>query len=235
MTAHCSDCSPITTCFAGTWLFLDETLVKDKVTADDDETNISDNSSDPPHSNDSGIELLQPGATDFTANSEFSQDFKDDYEQDEQHLFDDESATDSEYDGSSDTELLRPVRTRTHFKFNRQFFQRYKSKCFQAFDIFRLARKVVQRITDCVGGFTACAMCLWTYDYTKCKPQNLQKRSSGLGRSLGRILLRSIKLILDRKVFLSVSLYGVMAYLAIISNEVISRGMVFSTSHLFHR
>lgn len=139
-------------------------------------------------------------------------------------MFNDESATDSEYDGSSDTELLRPMRTRTHFKFNRQVFQRYKTKCFQAFSIFRLARKVVQRIADCVGGFTACATCLWTYDYTKCKPQNIQKRSSGFGHAISRTLRRTFKLILDRKVFLSVSLYGVIAYLAILSNEVILRG-----------
>lgn len=143
-------------------------------------------------------------------------------------MFNDESATDSEYDASSDTELLQPVRTKTHFKLNRQFYQRYKNKCFQAFNIFRLARKVVQRITDCVGGFMSCAMCLRTYDYTKCKTQNLQKRSSGFGHALGRTIWRTIKLILDRKVFLSVALYGVIAYLAIISNEVIPRGKVFN-------
>lgn len=151
-------------------------------------------------------------------------------EEDEMHLFeidDSESATDSEYDATSDTELLRTRRTKKNF--NRFSCEHYKTKCLHSFNILRLARLVVRRTTDCVGGFITCAVCLWTYDYAKFKPQ---RESSGYGRALGYGIWRTFKLILDRKVFLSVSLYGIIAYLAIVSNEVTTYIMFYSLAQV---
>ena len=211
----------IHSCFptAGAWLFLDETLVKKKnQTSEDDhdpdETSSSENSSDQPQSNDS---LLQPGIPDASGDEE-----EEEEREDEMHLFeidDSESATDSEYDATSDTELLRTRRTKRTF--NRHLCQHYKSKCLQAFSISKLACIFMRRITDCIGGFVTCAMCLWSYDYTMCKPHNLKRRSSGCGKALCSAMWRTLKLVLDRKVLVSVSLYGIFGSLAIVSNEVI--------------
>lgn len=204
---------------AGAWLFLDETH-KNKTTPEDDqcssnhdETSSSDNLSDQPQSNDSGVELLLPGTPDASGDEE---------EEEEMQLFDiddSESGTDSEYNATSDTELLRTRRTKKIF--NRNLCQHYKSKCLQAFSISKLAHIFVRRVTDCIGGFMACAMCLRTYNYTLCKPYNLKRRSSSCGRALRSAMWRTLKLVLDRKVLISVLLYGIFACLSIISNEVI--------------
>lgn len=175
------------------------------------ENNSSDNSSDGPYSNDSGIELLHARTTDRS--SEESE-----KEEDEMYLFeidDSGSASDSDYDARSDTELLRTRRNK------KDDCDRYKRKCLQTFSIFKLARKVKQRTIDCVGGFVACAVSLWTYDYTKCKPHNVKKKTSGCGQALGLGIWRTFKLMLDRRVFLSVTLYGMIALLTIINVEVI--------------
>jgi hypothetical protein len=135
--------------------------------------------------------------------------------EDVMHLFemdDSESATDSEYDATSDTELLRSRRTKRFLG-----CEYYKEKCLQYFSILKLFRLVMRRTTDCVGGFVACVACLWAYD---CKPHTIRKKSSGCGKALGCRVKRTLKFVLDRKVFLSVSLYGIIAFLAIISNEV---------------
>lgn len=215
----------IISCNAGTWLFVDETLVrsKNKASSKDndssdppDETNSSDNSSDPPYSNDSGIELLQSNTADKS--SVLPEDTE--KEEDNVYLFeidDSGSATDSDYDARSDTELLITRRTNKDIRY---YCENYKRKCLQTFSILKLARKVMQRTTDCIGGFVACAACLWTYDYTKCKTDNLKKKTAGCGQALCLGIWRMFKLMLDRRVFLSVSLYGIIAFLAIISNEV---------------
>lgn len=208
-----------------TWLFVDETLVKNKDKASSEDG--SDNLSDSPQSNDSGIELLQPGTTDSLMPGDHDYD-----EQNEIHLFeidDSESATDSEYDATSDTELLRTRRAKKNF--DRFSCEHCKTKCLETFNIFKLARLVMKRITDCVGGFVTCAVCLRTYDYTNLKPSNLQRKSSGYGRTLCNGMWRMFKLILDRRVFLSVSLYGIMAYLAIVSNELLPLLLVTSHEH----
>ena len=136
---------------------------------------------------------------------------------------DSDSATDSEYDATSDTELLRTRRNKKFLNAYEQYKTKclqYKTKCLQSFNILKLPHLVVRRATDCFGGFVSCVMWFWAYDYSSCKPHNLRKRSSGCGRALGYRVMRTLKFVLDRKVFLSVSLYGIIAFLAIISNEV---------------
>lgn len=211
---------------AGTWLFLDETLVKNNKdkditeSADSEplnEASSSSYSSNTPFSSDSGIEVLHLGTTDPSVVHSTDEEYNDEKDM---HLFeleDSESATDSEYDISSDTELLRTSRTIKHFTFYGRFFAHFKNRCFQTYTVSKLARKVMQRITDCIDGFVACAVCLWTYKYAN---YDLRRKTSGCGHALVHGIWKTIKVILDRRAFLSVFLYGVIAFLAILHNEV---------------
>lgn len=227
---------------AVTWLFLDETLVKDKRKIDftlnynengnpSDETNASDNSSDSPYSNDSDIELLQPEIAssitsrecESTLQSSLSNSNQLAYQEDEessgQYTFeidDSEADTGSDYDISSDTELLQNQRTKKQFNIGTYF--NICKNFFQDFSIMNLFRLVVLRVTDCFGGLVTCVECLWNFD---CKPYNLGEKTSGCSRSFIHGIIRTIKLILDRKVFLSTFLYGVIAFLTITLVEVI--------------
>ena len=119
---------------------------------------------------------------------------------------------DSEDSDSSTTELLQSRTPR-----NRDF---YKEKCLQAFNVLNVARIVMQRVTDCVGSIVSCGLYIWTFNYARCKPSNLRKKSSQCVGGFGYGVWHIFKLILDRKVFISVLLYGVIAILSIISNEV---------------
>ena len=199
-------------------MFLDETLVKkkNKTSEDDHDPNETSFSENQPQSNDSGVELLQIDASGDDDEEEEEE------REDEMYLLeidDSESATDSKYNATLERELLGTRRTKKTF--NRDLCQHYNSKCLRAFSISKLARIFMRRITDCIGGFVTCAMCLWSYDYTMCKPHNLKRRSSGCGKALCSAMWRTLKLVLDRKVLISVSLYGMFGSLAIVSNEVI--------------
>ena len=185
----------------GTWLFLDETLVKRKGSSESEDA-------DPNSFNmlrDSGIEMSQPGTTPGVLLGD---------EKDESdlgvHQFetDEELATEDElssYDVSPDTELLRNTQN--------QSFKRYCK--LSRHNVLRLQRLIIiRRVMDCAGGLVACVVCLWTYEYSKCKLSNFR------GRGSGRSVLKKLKLVLDRRVFLPISLYGIIAFLAIVSNEV---------------
>ena len=193
----------------GTWLFLDETLVKQKgssIESEDtdspDQTNT--NSSDMPC--DSGIEIPPPEITPGVLLS----DEKDKnglevhrFEMDEEMVTDDELAS---YDVSPDTELLRNAQKQRYCNLSRE-------KC-----LHRLRRLlIVRRVMDCAGGLVACVVCLWTYEYSKCKLSNLRGRGS---QGLGRSVLRKLKLVLDRRILSSILLYGIIALLSTMSNEV---------------
>ena len=215
------------------WLFLDETLVKNKAKKTSSATNTSvepnscddssENSSDTPISNDSGIELVQSKTTDtgvdFGLDAEsvrFSsiKDTDDDTEDDRASLVMSESDlnTDSEYEVSSDVELLRNARLRKWVN------KKHKERCFRT--ISKLTRKVLQRLSECVSAFYTCAMCLCMFDYSKFRTDNLRKVVTNKGQSLCYGLLSTFMLMRDRKVFLSVSLYGIIAFLGIITTEV---------------
>ena len=209
---------PVACNYIGVWLFLDETLVKKKPSENQDNVpsdtmHISDNS----HSNgDSEIALQTWNEND--ASSTDIVEIHHEEEDNEQDNF--ESATDSEYDATSDTELIRSRRNQNQSSLSKKLHDSFK-KCLQTFSCVKLARKVVQRLTDCVGGFFTCVVCLWSYDYhSKCRPRRLRSESSSWGKAALNGLWKTFKLILDRKVFLSVLLYGVIAFLAISANEV---------------
>jgi hypothetical protein len=158
------------------------------------------------------VELLQPHTPD-----EISV-LPDEEEDNNMQIFEiDDSGTDSDYDATSDTELLVNTRPRKRVH---HYCEHYKEKCLQTFNILKLARLIVKRLIDCAGGFVACLLCLWTYDYTKCKPHNLRRKTSGYSRAFGYGIWRTFKLVLDRRVFLSVLLYAIIGFLAITSNEV---------------
>lgn len=141
-------------------------------------------------------------------------------EEDERELFEmEDSESVSDYDVSSDTELIRRVGEKKHFSLSKHYLD-YKKKCLQTFSFTKLVRIVRRRTTDCIGGFVTCILCLHAFDCAKLKPGNLRDKSSGCGRGFVRGMWRVAKLLLDRKVFLSVTLYALIAFLAILSNEV---------------
>lgn len=208
------------------WLFLDETVIKDKKSiasskneaahgGDDspDETNVSDNSSDPPCSTDSGIELPLTTPSDHEAKQDNSDltDYLDE-------VGDNESALETDLDDvGSDTELIRTERERSNIS---KCLYDYRKRCQETFSFTKLAHIIRKRVTDCTGGIVACALCFWTFDCAMLKPKNLRNKTSGHGQAFLQGLLRVVKLLFDRKVFLSISLYGAIAFLAILSNEV---------------
>lgn len=218
---------------AAAWLFLDETLVKKR--------EISSMGSsgeipiDPPNSTDSGIELLQPSDSTYDTDSNHSvilplvpRDSDDDGNDDsingdeEMNMDENESEplTDSEYDANSDTtELLRCSKSMKHYKFVKHL-KEHGYSCLRAFDPRKLVRKMVQRLTECVGGFVMCAACLFTFEYgSKCRPDYLRLKLSN-GHSIASGLKKSLMLVVDRRVFISILLYAWMAFLSIIQNEV---------------
>lgn len=199
-------------------MFLDETLIKEK-----DSTPSDSNSRVSNASTESDIEPHQPGdSTSIEHNSSQDVLLIPEEREEEMHEFeidDSESATDSEYDATSDTELIQ-TRNPPHHSIMKKRLQKSYKKCLEIFSLIRLARKVMQRLTDCIGGLLTCVMCLWSYNYSQCKPHNIGTRSSDFGKVLANGLWRTFKLLLDRKVFVSISLYGAIAFLAIISNEV---------------
>ncbi len=216
----------------GAWLFLDETLVKDNAKEEFSMNNDSaDDLSDPP-SRDSGIELNQPSSSDIemdTQNNsrrlEFIQlipsDVDEDNDGDDENddmdsiIDDSEACTDSEYDARSDTELLRRPTSHT-FKL-KTAVKRYRQKCWHAFSIVRLIRKIVQRITECAGFFGTCLMCLWSINCMRQKSSSLKRN---IWEKIGKGIVQTLSLLRDRKVFLSTSLYGLMGFLTIITTEV---------------
>lgn len=201
----------------GTWLFLDETL-KTKST-EDSVNETSEDSSDSPHSNDSGIELQADSAQAALLDDDIIESSEE--ESSERELFEmNETDSVSDYDVSSDTELIRRVRTKKKFSVLTKRCCDYRKKCMDTFSFIKLVHLVIRRITDCIGGLYSLIMYLYKFDFAKLKPGNLKKKSVGCGHHLLQGLFRGFKLMLDRKVFLSITLYGVIAFLAIISNEV---------------
>ena len=212
----------------GTWLFLDETLKKSATkSADDSVEETSGDSSDSPCSNDSGIELRLQPASETEVDSAQAPLLDDDgvecSEEDssERELFEmDGSESVSDYDVSSDTELIGRGRSRKYSSMLTRRYLDYKRKCKDTFSFTKLLHLVVRRITDCIGGFYSLFLYFYKFDFAELKPGNLKDKTAGCGRHLLQGLLRTLKLMLDRKVFLSIALYGVVAFLTIITNEV---------------
>ena len=204
------------------WLFLDETLKKPGKNSSDnneDETSsTSEDSSSPPSSSDSGIELQMQAASELDSDAPLLE--QEAGAQSEEEFFElEDSESVSDYDVSSDTDLLTRVRNRRRSSVSEHFLG-YKKKFLQIFSFTKLVRLVIRRITDCVGGLVMCVVCFYTFDYNKLRrrPDCFKRTTSCHPR--GVCSWRVIKLFRDRKVFLSILLYGVIAFLAILSNEV---------------
>lgn len=184
----------------------------------DDEDSVPSDVSDNSHLNNGSEIALQSWNVNGASKADTLMSPQEEEEEvDEQDNF--ESATDSEYDATSDTELIRSRRYQNK-SISKKLHDSFK-KCLQTFSFVKLAQKVMQRLTDCIGGFFTCIVCLWSYEYhTKCKPRHLRSKSSGWGQAVIKGLWKTMKLIIDRKVFISVLLYAVIAFLAISTNEV---------------
>lgn len=202
------------------WLFLDETLQKKKLNSSSNDSDSIEDSSDAQDTADSGIELLHPGSNSSDNSSDSQRDnhgidfegVEEDGETSDQFASD--LDTDSDYDANSDTELLKKCRNRTE---SGSRLRNYKESCLQFFSLARLVRKVRQRLTECIGGLMLCAVGIWEFNYSQCKPLSVKRMK---WRSVAHGVFRTFLLLRDRKVSLSLGLYGVMAFLSIIINEV---------------
>ena len=213
----------------GAWLFLDETLKKNKK-----RDSLADSSS---AGQDSGIELLKPGSnsSDTSSNSQLREEDEievgevNSEEEATSDLFEEDYDTDSDYDATSDTELLENIRRINRRNTLKLQIIKFMKACTHTFSLVRLARKVVQRLTECVGVFVVCTVGLSRFDYSRCRPVNVKDTVSRKWRSAGGNVLKTILLLKDRKVAISISLYGAIAFLAITMNEV---GLISMVLHL---
>lgn len=96
--------------------------------------------------------------------------------------------------------------------------------CSETFSIVKLARLVLRRATDCVEGIWSCV--LWIFDCTKWRPDNLKRKSSGCSQALINGVSRILRLMMDRKVFVSVLIYGAIAFLENVVSEVRSESFL---------
>ena len=144
----------------GAWLFLDETLKKDKK-----RSSPSDHSSE---GHDSGIELLNAGSnssdTSYNCHLQEGNEIEVSEVKDEEEAtsdtFEDDYNTDSDYDATSDTELLENIRRINMRKTMKSLIYKFVKACMHTFSLVRLARKVMQRLTECVGMFVFCAVAI---------------------------------------------------------------------------
>ena len=97
----------------------------------------------------------------------------------------------------------------------------YKKRCAEIFSVRKLACLLVRRTTDCLEGFVSCVK--WVFDCAKFRPGNVKKRSSGSCQTFSIGARRACKLLLDRKVSISVLIYGIIAFLENIVSEVRSK------------
>lgn len=195
--------------YLATWLFLDETLVRHKEVATADSQVITGDhpaeSNKSSFANDSGIglgqqETFDPAAvsTGYNSGNEYQEAMK---MKDNPLLGDVDSKSDSE------TELVTPE-------------TESKKRCLGIFSIVKLAHLILRRVTDCVEGYVSCV--LWIFDCTKCKPDNFKRKSSGSSQPLSDGVCRVLRLMMDRKVLISVLIYGFIAFLENVVSEVSS-------------
>ncbi|XP_064395465.1 uncharacterized protein LOC135342613 isoform X1 [Halichondria panicea] len=191
------------------WLFMDETLRKKKK-----QSTSSDNSSQ----DDSGIDLVSadpPGQESDTEMMDLMKDGRSEDTIDRQPLLMAESDIDTDDCEmvSSDTELL--VRER-----------RPRSKCPRPPSCNPLypCIKFKERVTDCVA--IPIAMYRYLLNYRKRGSWSPRETFSGknvsrLGRHMYGGLKQRVKLIADRRVFFSTLMYGLFAFIGIMSLELI--------------
>ena len=138
---------------------------------------------------------------------------------DDSNLFDSDLDTDSDYDASSDTELLDNLRRKKYSNYWSHLCKCLEA-CVGAVCLVALARKVKQRVTECVGVLMLCVACLWGCRGLQCKHLSVKTTLSMKWRSAARGVFRVLLLLRSRKVSISISLYGTSAFLTIILTEV---------------
>lgn len=183
----------------------------------------TDDSSLTPNTTNSGIELVQCESNSVNScpqdNSEIDIEQEKGKDGESSSLWSDLD-TDSEYDANSDTELLENLKRMKYDSFCSRLREQKKS-CLRVFSLAKLARKVKQRVTECIGCFTLCVVGMWKFNYSRCcKHLSVKRRFSMEWRSVARGALKTVLLLRDRKVSISIGLYGLTAFICIIVNEV---------------
>ncbi len=200
----------------GAWLFLDETLKKDKK-----ESSSYKQSSE---GQDSGIDLIKE--SDGSSNGQ-SQDSDNESEKDEScnhedeisHVFLDDIDTDSDYEASSDTELIQNIQRLSQRRKAGFLFGRFKKVCAHMCNPLRLIKKVIQRLAECVGVFVFFVTGVKKL-LSRCKSDHIRHSSPVNWRSVGSNVWKTVLLLKDRRVMISILLYGIIAFLEIIAYEV---------------
>ena len=201
--------------YAGAWLYLDETLKKDKITLPAHE---------PSESQDSGIDSANTGSNSSDNSStnrshdgdEIEEDILENREDNNSDMIQDDYNTDSEYDASSDTELLQNIRRINRRKTITSNILKYTKTCMHVFSPIRLARKVLQRLMESVGVFV---FCMKGIRRIKCSGVRTASTKDTVVKYV-KLSLKTIVLLKDRKIILSIFLYGTVAFVSIIINEV---------------
>ena len=144
-------------------------------------------------------------------------------ETDTEQLIMAESDIDTESDFetvTSDTELL--IRERNEIEnTNAQNLQRRRTLKDHCNPLASLA-KMKTRLLNCFSSLAACVTCIANYDYkVKCTPRNTRSAATKLARATGRNFKQIFELLKDRQIFVSTLLYGLMCFLAIITQEVL--------------
>jgi len=125
---------------------LDETLKKDKITLPAHQSS---------ESQDSGIDSVNTGSNSSDNRShdgeETEVDIVENKEDNNSDIFQEDYNSDSDYDASSDTELLQNMRRMHRRKTVTSNILKYTKACMHAFSPLKLAKKVFQRLTECVG------------------------------------------------------------------------------------
>ena len=197
-------------------MFLDETLKKDKK-----ESLSQEQSSE---GQDSGIDLTKE--SNGSSNGQ-SQDSDNESETDESSNREDETSdvflddidTDSDYEASSDTELIQNIQRLSQRRKAGLLFGRFKKVCAHMCNPLRLIKKVMQRLTECVGMFVFFVTGVKKL-ISRCKSDRVRHSSRVNWRSIGSNVWKTVLLLKDRRVMISILLYGMIAFLAIIANEV---------------
>ena len=170
-------------------------------------------------SGDSGVELLSQGDID---DSDTEMIDLTPSETDTEQLIMAESDIDTESDFetvTSDTELL--IRERNEIEnTNAQSLQRRRTLKDHCNPLASLA-KMKTRLLNCFSSLAACVTCIANYDYkVKCTPRNTRSVTITKLKQSGQSLKRTVWLLFDRRVALSICLYAMFAFLSIVSREV---------------
>ena len=207
-----------------TWLFLDETLHKTK-SVSEDVANIGRSS---PSNEDSGIGLNPASQSVDDSDTEMidltTAAAADSKQLETTAIVDSDIDTESDFESvTSDTELL--IQTNTNLQGEPTKLHRKKlQSILSSLNPLPLFITIKNRFSDCFRTLVICFTCIASCELCsklkaggwRCTPQGLRSGAATRLKQLGQ----TARLLADRRIFLSVSLYGLTSFIFIMQNEV---------------